>query len=191
MRSQRQRPCTEKSAEDNSHGRENTLLQSWKNCIGCQWNSELTFSLSPHPLWAFKLMETSYKTRHHYHHHHHQLKATKQSISLRQPSTTPCSHGSWDRLNWDGGGGRSTDSPSPRPTPPRDDGGKDYIPHHHQNQLSFQTGFNLGSSWMYVLFTIFPNFCAHGTFVVLWLSLAWFLLFLLGVNYYFYGDQAY
>ena len=24
---------------------------------------------------------------------------------------------------------------------------------------------------------------------MLWLSLAWFLLFLLGVNYYFYGDQ--
>ena len=41
MRSQRQRPCTERSAEDNSLGRENTLLPSWKNCIGCQWNSEL------------------------------------------------------------------------------------------------------------------------------------------------------
>ena len=26
MKSQRQRPCTERSAEDNSHGRENTLL---------------------------------------------------------------------------------------------------------------------------------------------------------------------
>ena len=182
MKSQRQRPCTERSAEDNSLGRENTLLPSWKNCIGCQWNSELitkpcrwltnayegmapeylqelipryvherpllsssqprllipsaaekhaksslvskpfptllprsgmlyhkqsgkktrrrfanvwkhlfcewlcTMCLflfvydflsippPPHPLWAFKLMETSYKA---WHHHHHQLKATK------------------------------------------------------------------------------------------------------------------
>ena len=41
------------------------------------------------------------------------------------------------------------------------------------------------------MFTIFPHVSAHGAFVVLWLSLAWFLLFLLGVNYYFYGDQAY
>ena len=55
------------------------------------------------------------------------------------------------------GGGGSTDSPSPRPTPPRDDGGKDYISH-HQNQLSFQTGFNLGSRWTYVLFTIVAQF---------------------------------
>ena len=66
----------------------------------CLWLS--LYPPSP-PFWAFKLMETSYKARHH--HHHHQLKATKQSISVRQPSTTPCSHGSWDRLNWDGGGG--------------------------------------------------------------------------------------
>ena len=146
----------------------------------------------PPPLPA--LIETSYKARHH---QQQQQKATKQSIPLRQPRTTPCSHGSCNRLNWDGVcvwvcvWGRSTDSPSPRPTPPRDDGGKDYIPHHHQNQLSFQTGFNLGSSWTYVMFTIWPHFCAHGAFVVLWLSSAWFLLFLLGVNYYFYGDQAY
>ena len=53
----------------------------------------------PPPPRSFKLMETSYKARHH---HHHQLKATKQSISLRQPRTTPCSHGSWDSLKWDG-----------------------------------------------------------------------------------------
>ena len=65
----------------------------------CLW-----LSLYPSPIWAFKLMETSDKARHH--HHHHQLKATKQSISLRQPSTTPCSHGSWNRLIWDGVVGR-------------------------------------------------------------------------------------
>ena len=47
MRSQRQRPCTERSAEDNSLGRENTLLPSWKNCIGCQWNSELITKSCP------------------------------------------------------------------------------------------------------------------------------------------------
>ena len=59
----------------------------------------------PPPPRAFKLIETSYKARHH---QQQQLKATKQSISLRQPSTTPCSHGSWDSLKWDGcvcGGG--------------------------------------------------------------------------------------
>ena len=57
----------------------------------------------PHThLWEFKLMETSDKARQHHHHHQQQqLKATKQSIPLRQPSTTPCSHGSWNRLNWD------------------------------------------------------------------------------------------
>ena len=253
MKSQRQRPCTERSAEDNSLGRENTLLPSWKNCIGCQWNSELitkpcrwltnayegtapeylqelipryvherpllsssqprllipsaaekhskkqfgfqAFSNSASKLWnalpqtvreantlaAFReRLKTPvlWMTLHHVsfslppppppalieRHHQQQQKATKQSISLRQPRTTPCSHGSWNRLNWDGVcvwvcvWGRSTDSPSPRPTPPRDDGGKDYIPHHHQNQLSFQTGFNLGSSWTYVMFTICSPF---------------------------------
>ena len=47
MRSQWQRPCTEISAEDNSLGRENALLPSWKNCIGCQWNSELITKSCP------------------------------------------------------------------------------------------------------------------------------------------------
>ena len=153
MKLQRQRPCTERSAEDNSLGRENTLLPSWKNCIGCQWNSELITKpcpwltnayegtapeylqeLIPRYVHARPLLsssqprllipsaaekhaksslvsepfptllpssgiETSYKARHH---QQQQQKATKQSISLRQPSTTPCSHGSWNRLNWDG-----------------------------------------------------------------------------------------
>ena len=40
-----------------------------------------------------------------------------------------------------------------QPTPPRD-----YVPHHHQSQLSFQTGFNLGSSWTDVTFTICSPF---------------------------------